>query len=114
LPVLAWRVHDVGCHFQLQLHAALVGLTLVLVLTLRRLTLALKSALLVSFLLLLGLVGVFTAHGRHRLLVVPAGGGVGGHAVFDPRASCWRCCLRRYRWWPGRASSAAPSTCPST
>ena len=68
LPVLAWRVHDVGWHFQLQLRAALVGLTLVLVLTLRRLTLALKSAQLVSFLLLLllGLVGVFTGHGRHR------------------------------------------------
>ena len=60
LPVLAWRVHDVGWHFQLQLHAALVGLTFVLVLSLRRLSLPLKSALLVSFFLLLGLIGVFT------------------------------------------------------
>ena len=60
LPVLAWCVHDVGWHFRLQLHAALVGLTFVLVLSLRRLSLPLKSALLVSFFLLLGLIGVFT------------------------------------------------------
>jgi diguanylate cyclase (GGDEF)-like protein len=60
LPVLVWRVRDVGWHFQLQLHAVLVGLTFVLVLSLPRLTLPLKSALLVSLFVLLGLVGLFT------------------------------------------------------
>ena len=60
VPVLAWRVHDVGWHFQLRLHAALVGLTFLLVLLLPRLSLSVKSAMLVCFFLLLGLIGVFT------------------------------------------------------
>ena len=60
LPMLWWRIQDVGFHRQLQFHAALIGITMVALLFLRRMPLRLKSGVLVVFFLALGLSGVFT------------------------------------------------------
>lgn len=60
LPMVLWRAHSVGWHYQLRLHAALIVVALLMVLAMKRLPLFVKSAVLVSVFLLLGLVGVFT------------------------------------------------------
>jgi diguanylate cyclase (GGDEF)-like protein len=60
VPLLVWRVADVGWHRQLQVHAGLIGFTLLVVALLPRLALRWKSGLLVGSFLVLGLFGIFT------------------------------------------------------
>ena len=60
LPILAWRVSDVGWSPQLKLHALLVAFSLATPFLLRRMSLAVKSTLLIVIFLSLGIAGVFS------------------------------------------------------
>jgi len=60
VPLLAWRVADVGWHRQLQLHGLLIVVTLLMVALRPRLPYWLKTAVLLASFLLLGLFGIFT------------------------------------------------------
>lgn len=60
MPLLGWRVAEVGWHRQLKLHALLIVVTLLMVVLRRRLPFRLKTAVLLASFLLLGLFGIFT------------------------------------------------------
>ena len=60
VPLLGWRVAEVGWHRQLQLHALLIVVTLLMVALRPRLPFRLKTGVLLASFLLLGLFGIFT------------------------------------------------------